>query len=1167
MNGRLMCVFSLAIIGLFINTGQSQMIADITEDVETEFGTYQPYPVEIVPDAEPYAVEPDFSNVVNFSDFSFTAVEESLLAENYFVFSPVRDEGGTGYKEIYDIYNECRENGVPIFVTTDAMLHTFHLCFDKILKTIEEQRLFGDLHGMLLALFNETMEQYETAKDSTVRGALIRNLNYLIVATTLLDSTFDSGINGGPFLEELAFIQEHSGFEISPIFGYAEDYSQYIPRGHYTDSDSLRRYFLSMMWLGRMTFAADPIQPEMSREATLSAILLLQAFEKTEVLSFWENIYLPTVFFVGKSDDINYYQYEEIALQVYGGTFTELPPDDFVEEVSFNEFLDLAMALPGPKISYPWQPKGFRLMGQRFIPDSYILDQVVMLFTSRLLPKGLDVMSVLGSDRAYQILDEVYHEMWDLAYVQQLANLKAEFEAYPDAVWAQNVYWNWLYSLMPLLFNKGEGYPPFMQNQAWTDKELNAALGSWAELRHDTILYAKQSGSETGIPPASYLEQGYVEPNPYLYARLAALDQLMITGLEGQGLLFSSFGSSLTTLRDLLLSLKAISEKELTNQPLTGEEYDIICNIGRTIEAIVEFQPPEWIAGPMPDSEDEMPVIADVHTDANSEFVLEEGVGYPFNIYVICNIEGELKVTRGAAFSYYEFPWPMQDRLTDEAWITMLQSNEPPLLPIWTESFLDQGHPLLNDDPWPYMWWKQSYINAEVTVEEGSYIVGETVTVHVSSIATIAPEPSIQVIAPDGSSFSVTNLWEEGDDYAGSFSTDAMPAGRIHLECEICFDWDPPECIIYRTSFELNPDEESLAHYYPLHIGNNWIFSISSICTIHTESIVDTQRISGDLYFEFDLMRHFPGVLLRMSEDNKLMMLTGGAEQVWLDFSADVGDTWNVETQIEDRWLVHLESKEDTVSVPAGTFTNCYRFLFEWGCCDNDWLEWYAPGVGPVKRTHLGFAVMEYPLARAVIDGVLIGVLKGDLDGNGDINVSDVVMVVNIILNIFEPTPDQFWAADMNEDDKIDILDVVGLIQYILGLPDKTYVVFENVENYGNFCVEENGTSVITSDLGWMDLWERYWNVYDGQGNKTPPPEVNFDKEMVIGVFWGGYCAYSGCTNESPSIESVWIENDTLWIKVGELKNLGPCDMCVCPLHLIQTQKLDMPVRFVGDVP
>ncbi|UCE17330.1 MAG: dockerin type I repeat-containing protein [Gemmatimonadota bacterium] len=223
---------------------------------------------------------------------------------------------------------------------------------------------------------------------------------------------------------------------------------------------------------------------------------------------------------------------------------------------------------------------------------------------------------------------------------------------------------------------------------------------------------------------------------------------------------------------------------------------------------------------------------------------------------------------------------------------------------------------------------------------------------------------------------------------------------------------------------------ESPASYYPLQVGNSWTFSDVED---FTETIVDTQRISQELYFEFDQARHFPGVLFRMSEDRKLMMLTGGAEQVWLDFSAEVGDTWNVAIPGGERWLVHLESTEDTVSVPAGTFTKCHCFWFEFEGADNDWVEWYAPGVGPVKRTLLGFGVIEYPLQRAIIDGVAIPGLKGDVDGNGVLDVSDVMLVVNIILGLLEPKSDRFWVADLNENGVIDILDVVDLVRYILG--------------------------------------------------------------------------------------------------------------------------------------
>ena len=50
-----------------------------------------------------------------------------------------------------------------------------------------------------------------------------------------------------------------------------EDYSQYIPRGHYTRSEELKKYFKAMMWYGRLTFRLlDDFE-------TRRALLLIQA--------------------------------------------------------------------------------------------------------------------------------------------------------------------------------------------------------------------------------------------------------------------------------------------------------------------------------------------------------------------------------------------------------------------------------------------------------------------------------------------------------------------------------------------------------------------------------------------------------------------------------------------------------------------------------------------------------------------------------------------------------------------------------------------------------------------------------------------------------------------------------------------------------------------------
>ena len=55
--------------------------------------------------------------------------------------------------------------------------------------------------------------------------------------------------------QELALINDHEGFKIGAVFPYTIDYSQFVPRGHYTRSEVLQKYFRTMMWYGLVPFA------------------------------------------------------------------------------------------------------------------------------------------------------------------------------------------------------------------------------------------------------------------------------------------------------------------------------------------------------------------------------------------------------------------------------------------------------------------------------------------------------------------------------------------------------------------------------------------------------------------------------------------------------------------------------------------------------------------------------------------------------------------------------------------------------------------------------------------------------------------------------------------------------------------------------------------------
>jgi hypothetical protein len=225
-----------------------------------------------------------------------------------------------------------------------------------------------------------------------------------------------------------------------------------------------------------------------------------------------------------------------------------------------------------------------------------------------------------------------------------------------------------------------------MQNPAWLDKDLQTFLGSWTELKQDTLLYAKQSTTMavTSLGRQPQPVNGYVEPRPEIFARLAALSNQTRRGLGERSLLDNELENKFTQLEQLLLALMDMAQKELANQNLTEAEQSQIRDIGDTLQALSTFssQTEEELAS---DADERLALVADVHTDPNTQQALQVAIGDPALIWVIAPVNGQPTLTQGAVFSFYEFSQPLSDRLTDEAWQALQPKPEPPG---WTTSFI-----------------------------------------------------------------------------------------------------------------------------------------------------------------------------------------------------------------------------------------------------------------------------------------------------------------------------------------------------------------------------------------------------------------------------------------------------------------------------------------------
>ena len=674
------------------------------------FAAFQPVSVDIPAsfNGGDYTLPVDLANVQHLNEIPLSETQRQLLSQNGFVVLPPKP---AEFREFYQIYEQGRYALHPVFVTTDSIYHVYHLLFDKMLRDLERDSFIAILNSLTSTMLNASYQQYGALKGTALEEPARRNVAYFAVGAQLL------GLPDPPPAEvsdlvnaELALINATGGPEISPIWDredlppdkkLREDYSQYIPRGHYTRSEELKKYFRTMMWYGRLTFRLQ------DGFETRRALLMTQArrtattADGTSAITLWQNIYEPTVFIVGKVDDLSFFEYGALADTVFG---PNADPTSFADDSKFAAFMEAAKNLPPPQVNSMWvwiweeteqATKGFRFMGQRFTLDAYVFGQVIWRKVGtdqkpRGLPKGLDFMAAMGSEEAYNILKEMGENQY-ANYDTQMDKVRKEVAGLQIDSWMQNLYWSWLYALQPLLMPKDARYPAFMQTQAWTRKDLHTALGSWTELKHDTILYAKQVMAEMGGGGLEDPPHSYVEPNPEAYARLLALAAMTKDGLVQRGLLSDLTRGNLDNLISELTFLIRMSEAELNGTEISDEDYWHMYYWGGVLEQFTLAAADTEPGGNRPILEDQKAaLIADVATGLapdGSLVALEEAIGQPTFIYVV--LPGQpTRLATGAVFSYYEFPVPVSDRMTDEQWQAMVEGGTNPPAADWTKLFI-----------------------------------------------------------------------------------------------------------------------------------------------------------------------------------------------------------------------------------------------------------------------------------------------------------------------------------------------------------------------------------------------------------------------------------------------------------------------------------------------
>lgn len=665
--------------------------------------------------------------------YNFSEFEKSLIQDHGFMVSERLKRISFG-ESLLEIFNQ----DFPVFVSTDAILHAFHISYDRILTDMEVGLLEDRLTELLWNLRNSMNQLHNNYGSNPEMITMLKDVDvYVTVPLLLLEE------NVQPYYPEnnvmidsiLNWIENEQGGISSTIFSSTcrvMDWSQFKPRGHYVYNPStqinLEGYFRAMMWLGRIELyliapSSHPVQcsnqkfQDIQRQA-IDAFLIDELFDIANAKPIYEEMENILKFFVGESDNVTLDNLDYLKQAISLNSPTELL--DSLKMVEFqdtlkNQAFAYQLILSQILFSNPMSPdtilpaSAFMMFGQRFVIDSYVTGSVVYdrikyfgVKICRLFPSTLDVLFSIGNSASAQLLiDElnVFH------YSTNLAALRYLIDHYDQNFWGSSIYNYWLNLIRKL--NPPEDrstFPEFMKTAAFWQQKMNTQLASWTELRHDNLLYAKQS--YTGGTVCSY-PYSFVEPFPEFYSTLKdysneALNYFTSLNFPDPAIknkIIYYFGRC----KGITDTLKIICEKELAGIPFNSGEQAFLAGMiyqtGQSGVSLDGWYPNlfyddvfrgEWGYEGLMESDH---IVADIHTTPTNcsggsiGAISHVGTGnINLGVFITENHLGELTAFVGPVMSYYEYRTTNFLRLTDDEWEnTYLQSA---LRPEWVNIYL-----------------------------------------------------------------------------------------------------------------------------------------------------------------------------------------------------------------------------------------------------------------------------------------------------------------------------------------------------------------------------------------------------------------------------------------------------------------------------------------------
>jgi hypothetical protein len=205
-------------------------------------------------------------NIINLWQFGELASEDlERLSQFGFTIFPCRYPKPEGegmewapapYEQFFWLYENNNYHGVANFITTDAILQLYHIFFDFTLRNLESEKLYPVVKVLTEQMLQISQNLYQETENTNIQKAALRNIAYFAVPQFLLTES------EGSYPHDIQTIiqseidkstgavgRENSEIfnpDFNPFIKHDMDYSQFIIRGHYTRSEELKRYFMTL---------------------------------------------------------------------------------------------------------------------------------------------------------------------------------------------------------------------------------------------------------------------------------------------------------------------------------------------------------------------------------------------------------------------------------------------------------------------------------------------------------------------------------------------------------------------------------------------------------------------------------------------------------------------------------------------------------------------------------------------------------------------------------------------------------------------------------------------------------------------------------------------------------------------------------------------------------